>query len=135
MIEAAQNVRDAQRNEGTRGLKPARVETHESWIASVLERTLRSAVREKSQHRRRVDTESGQRWPDRETRAGAADRILEHDVEHRLLPHDLGLTRKGCPDRVCERAVVGDERALGWERHPRRHDARRWQLGVILVQL
>ena len=90
VVDAVENVREAERDEPQRRLMPARIEPHQARIADVLERALGAAGGHEAQHRRRAHAEPRERRLDREARRSRRDRILEHDVEHRLLPHELG---------------------------------------------
>ncbi len=100
-------------------------------------RTSRSPPRDrqKAKHRRRAHAETRQRRVDREARAVRRDRIVEDDVEHRLLPHQLrrGVERRG--RRVRDGAVVARERAVRRQRDARRDDLAVAERRVVLVEM
>jgi hypothetical protein len=63
------------------------------------------------------------------------DRVLEQDVEQPLAPEELGVLGEPGPGQVRQRFVVRPERPVGLERGAHRDNARRRQLGAVLVEI
>src|SRR5262245_6659185 len=114
---------------------PPRVEPHESWIADVRERALRTVRWKKPKHGVRTHAESRERGIDGKARRGRRDVILEHDVEHRLLPCEIDGIRQWWSGHVRERAIKALERAIRRERDVGRDDFAVVEPSVVFVEL
>ena len=132
MVGAVEDVLEAHRHEPERGLVPARVEADDAGVAAQLERPLGPARGEEPQ-----DGDDPQAHPlearaDREVGPVGLDVVVEEDVEHRLLPHDLGVGgQQGALD-VGQRALPGLEGAVRRQRDPDRGDLRLGEGRVVL---
>ena len=116
MVDAVQDVLEAEGDEAQGGLVPARVELHESRVAGPLERAHGAVRQHEAQHSDRADAEPSQRRVDGEPGLFRLDLVLEQRVEHGLLPDDLRIDRQRRPGDVRQRALVGGERAVGRQR-------------------
>ena len=91
---------------------------------------------QESQHDVDLQAEAREARANREVRLIRLNRILEHHVEHALLPVDLGaLIELGAGRDVGERGVVAFERSIRRQRGARRRDHRHGQLLPVLVDL
>src|SRR5262249_54508306 len=112
VIDSVENVLEAEHDEAERRLIPVWVEAHEPGIPDLLQRTHRAAGGKKAQQRAGTHAESRERGVDRKARGGRGDRVLEHDVEHRLLPREVDRVGQRWTDDMLERAIVALERAV-----------------------
>ena len=132
MVGAVEDVLEAHRHEPERGLVPARVEADDPGVAPQLERPLGPARRQEPQ-----DGDDPQAHPlearaDREVGPVGLDVVVEEDVEHRLLPDDLGVGGQQRALDVGERLLPGLERAVRRQRDLDGGDRRLGQGGVVL---
>ncbi len=135
MIEALEDVAEAEPDESEEGLVPARVQRYQARVAGELEHALGAAVREESEHGHGAEPEVGERGPDRESGVGGSDGVLEEHVEHRLLPGQLGVGRERRRAEVGEGEFVVGERAVRGQGHARGGDASGREWAPILVNL
>ncbi len=104
-------------------------------IPEVFKVALAAGDRQKPEHRRRADGQTRQPRVDREARAVRRDPIVENDVEHRLLPHQLRRRIERRRRRVRDGAVEAGERAVRRQRDPRRDDPAVAERGIVLVEV
>ena len=116
-------------------LVPPRFEADEPRVAQVLERALRPVRRKEAEHRRRPDPQVGERRPDGELRCRRRDLILDHHVEHRLLPRQVRRVREGRTCDAGEGTVVRRKRPVRWQRQARRDHPTTIERTVVLVEL
>ena len=134
MVDAAQNVREAEPYEAQRGLMPTRVEHHAPGIAGIAVRPLGPARRKEAEYGRGVHAEVGQLRLDRELRLVGLNRVLQGDVEHRLSPGKIHRRiERGGREMGKGTGVVG-ERAIRRERSAGGGNPHRRQRRAILVQ-
>ena len=132
VVGAVEDVLEAHRHEPERGLVPARVEADDAGVAAQLERPLGPARRKEPE-----DGDDPQPHPlearaDGEVGLVRLDVVVEEDVEHRLLPDDLGVGGQQRALDVGERALPGLERAVRRQRDLDGGDGRLGQGGVVL---
>ena len=132
MVGAVEDVLEAHRHEPERGLVPAGVEADHAGVAAQLERPFRPARRQEPQ-----DGDDPQAHPlearaDREVGLVRLDVVVEEDVEHRLLPDDLGVGGQQRSLDVGERPLPRLERAVRRQRDLDGGDRRLGQGGVVL---
>ena len=94
MIDAVEDVVEAEPHEAQRGLVPARIERDEPGIADELERALGLTRRLEPQHGHDAEAEAREPRIDREPRLIRRDRVVERDVEQRLVPRQRGVGRQ-----------------------------------------
>src|SRR4051812_13025542 len=134
VVGTVEDMRDAETNEPRRGLLPSRVQPHQSGIARELERALCAGGRLIADHRYDAHAQPRQRGLDREGRSVRRDRVVERNVEHRLVPDEIRIRRERRTSDVRERIVVGVEGTVRRQRHANAGQARRGQPRVALVE-
>ena len=135
VVDAVQDVLEAEGDEAQDRLMPARVEPDQAGVAGVLEGAHGAVRQDEPQHGDGANAEPPERRIEGELRLVRADRVLEQRVEHRLLPEDLRLGRQRGAGHVRQRFLVAGERPVG-----RQGDAHGAQLlvrepPVVLVHL
>ena len=135
VVDALEDVPDAGDEEAQRRLMPARIEAHEAGVAVQLEGAHVPARRQEAQGRRHPLAEAVDARMHGEGGALGADRILEQHVEELLAPVEVELLREARAVEVGTRRLVGNEGAVGRQRHARGGDPRRRQAAIVLVNL
>src|SRR3954468_14146488 len=135
MVDAAEDVRDAELDESPCGVIPARVEAYEPGVADVLVRALRAVWRDETQHRRRLQAEARELGTQGEVRPFRLHRIVEDYVDGRLLPRNVRRRIERRAEHARHGRDVGGERSIRWNRDSRREDAPVGQALAILVRL
>ena len=135
VIEPVEYVLEAERDEAQRRLVPPRVEPHEPGVSQVLEHSLRPVRRHEMKHRRGSNPEMGERRPNREPRRRRRDRILDHDVQHRLFPRQVYGIRERRTEHARQGGVVRPKRSVGRQRESRRAHQATLQRPIVLEDL
>ena len=133
MIGPVEDVTEPQRDEPQRRLVPPRIQPHQPWIAVQLECAHRAVWRDDADDGDHAQAEPRERWLDREAGSVRANRILEEDVEHPLIPVKARGVRQSCAGHVRERLAVRFERSIRRQRDADAGDGRRGQSRVLLV--
>ena len=119
MIGAVEDVEEPELDEPPRCLMPARIQRHQPRVAFELVWTHDAARRQKAHHRDHADAEPIERHVDGEVRLVRLDRIFEEHVHDPLLPEDRCVVGERRSVDVRQRFLVGAERSIRLERHPR----------------
>ena len=101
MIGAVENVEEAFAREQVERLVPARIEMDDAGVGVHVEGALGLARLQEAQHDVDLQPEPRQARANREVRLIRRDRVLEHHVEHALVPD-----RSRCSDRASAPVVM-----------------------------
>ena len=135
MVEPVQDVLEAQADESHRSLVPAWVEADKPRVSEVLERSNRVARQHEPQNRDRASTQTRQPRIDREVGLVRPDRVLEHGVQHRLLPENFGVVREPWAYDMGDRPLVAGECLIRRNRCADCDEPLSGQRHVVLVEL
>ena len=134
MVEAVQNVLEAENHEAERGLKPTRVESHQPRSTRVLVDALRPSRGHESQHRDGAQAEMSHLRIDRELRLVGGNRDLEEYVQQSLRRRQVDVRIERRRPHARQRGLVAGERAVTGQRNSCCHELERGQSLRAFVQ-
>src|SRR6266853_5995340 len=135
MVRSIQDVKKSQFDESQGGLMPTRIESDEARITDELKGAHGAARRLKAKDDDNALAETAEPGMYGKARLVRVNRVVEQNIEHGLVPEDLGIAWQARAGDMRERFIVGHEGPIRFQRHAGFHHSRIREADIAFVNL